>query len=66
MANYLVDKFNSPDYRPIFLKIAWRLDEASIAKHVEASYGVDKKGKPIINHRAYFIKASKSDPLFTY
>lgn len=64
IASYLVDKFRSPDYRPIFLKIAWRLDMVTIGKHVEASFGIDKDGKPIMNHRAYFIKAAKSDPSY--
>lgn len=54
VANYLVEKYNSPAYRPIFLKAAWRLTEQRIMEIVEASMAA-----PV--PRAYFIKSVKNE-----
>lgn len=54
IANYLVEKYNSPQFRPLFLKAAWRLTEDRINKIVESSM---KATSP----RAYFIKSVKND-----
>lgn len=55
-ADYLVMKYNAPNYRPAFLKIAWRLEESIIGRIVEASFGHGIKSP-----RAYFITASKRE-----
>jgi hypothetical protein len=54
IAAYLVDKYASPGYRPIFLKAAWRLSENRIQAIVEASMKA-------INPRAYFIASIKNE-----
>lgn len=65
MTRYLVSKFESPEYAPAFNKIAWcGYTMAEIIKFVEASYGYDSKGRPIGNHRAYFLKAVHADDLY--
>jgi hypothetical protein len=55
IANYLVDKFASPEHRPFFLKVAWRFSEAAIAKLVELAL---ERGT---NPRAYFIRSVKNN-----
>jgi hypothetical protein len=57
IANYLVQRYNSPQHRPIFLKAAWRLSEARINQIVEASA---KAGSP----RAYFIACVKREKAY--
>lgn len=55
IANYLVQKFNSPQFRPIFLKSAWRLSEKRINAIVEEAF------KKASNPRAYFIASVKRE-----
>lgn len=57
IASYLVDKYNSPQHRPFFLKAAWRLSEARINQIVEAS---QRAGSP----RAYFIACVKREKTY--
>jgi hypothetical protein len=54
IASYLVDKFNSPEHRPFFLKVAWRFSEAAIMRLVELAF--ERGTYP----RAYFIKSVKN------
>lgn len=57
LANYLVDKFNSPEFKSFFLKAAWRLTEQRIMEIVEQAF------KPtVFNQRAYFISSVKKEP----
>ncbi len=49
IADYLVDKFKSPKYRPLFLRVAWRLDRGTIDRFVATAFELGK------NPRAYFI-----------
>lgn len=58
IANYLVDKFKSPQFRPIFLKAAWRLSEKRINQIVEEAF---IKGR---NPRAYFITSVKNEKAY--
>jgi hypothetical protein len=55
VADYLVDKFQSPDFRPLFLKVAWRIATPVIHQYAELAFA---KGK---NPRAYFISLIKRD-----
>ena len=55
MAEYLVQKFGSPEHRPIFLRAAWRLDDATISRYVAMAFDLGK------NPRAYFITLVKKD-----
>lgn len=59
IANYLVQKFNSPQFRPIFLKAAWRLSEARINDIVEEAF------KKANNPRAYFIASVKREKAYS-
>lgn len=56
VAEYLVAKYKSPSFRPVFLKAAWRISEARLMQIVEASFG-----DGVRNPRAYFISAVKSE-----
>lgn len=58
LADYLVDKFQSPEFRPLFLKVAWRLDRGTIDRHVASSFELGK------NKRAYFISLVKREPKY--
>jgi len=58
IAGYLVDRFSSPEYRPIFLKAAWRLSEQRIHAIVEEAF------KKADNPRAYFIASVKGDKAY--
>lgn len=55
IANYLVQKFNAPQFRPLFLKAAWRLSEQRINAIVEEAF------KKASNPRAYFIASVKRE-----
>lgn len=55
LADYLVDKFQSPEFRPLFLKVAWRLDQGTIDRLVGTSFELGK------NPRAYFISLVKRE-----
>ena len=57
-ANYLVDKFRSPEFRPLFLKTAWRLDRGTIDRYVATAFELGK------NPRAYFITLVKRDEAY--
>lgn len=57
LADYLVEKFNSPEYRPVFLRAAWRLDAGAIYVLVETALRPEVK-----NPRAYFIASVKAEP----
>lgn len=57
-AEYLVEKFKSPEFRPLFLKAAWRLDRGSIDRYVAAAFELGK------NPRAYFITLVKRDKAY--
>lgn len=58
VADYLVDKFKSPEFRPLFLKVAWRLDRGTIDRYVATSMELGK------NPRAYFISLVKRDKAY--
>lgn len=58
LADYLVDKFKSPEFRPLFLKVAWRLDRGSIDRYVASAFELGR------NPRAYFIKLVKQDDAY--
>lgn len=58
IANYLIEKFQSPQFRPVFLKAAWRLSEDRINTIVEEAF---KKG---VNPRAYFIASVKREKAY--
>lgn len=55
IADRLVEKFKSPEFRPLFLKVAWRLDEGAIDRYVAAAFELGK------TPRAYFIALVKRD-----
>ncbi len=55
LAQYLVDKFQSPDYRPVFLRIAWRLEQSYIYQVAEQA--LQKASNP----RAYFIASCRNE-----
>lgn len=55
IAEWLVDKFKSPEFRPFFLKTAWRLSRGTIEKHAAAALELGK------NPRAYFITLVKRE-----
>lgn len=55
IAEYLVEKFKSPDYRNLFLKVAWRLDGGTIDRLVGTAFELGK------NPRAYFISLVKRE-----
>jgi len=55
IADWLVDKFHSPDYRPLFLRAAWRLDRGLIERHTATALELGK------NPRAYFIALVKRE-----
>lgn len=59
IADYLVSKFNAPQFRPLFLKAAWRLSEARINAIVEEAF---KKAR---NPRAYFIASVKQEKSYS-
>lgn len=59
IANYLVDKFSSPQFKPIFLKAAWRLSEQRINVIVEEAF------KKASNPRAYFIASVKREKAYS-
>lgn len=56
MAHWLADKFNSPDYMPALLKIAWALPDATLHRLV----GQTLERAPS-NPRAYFIACAKNE-----
>lgn len=58
LADDLVKKFNSPEYRPLFLKVAWRLDRDTINKLVTTAFELGK------NPRAYFITLVKREKAY--
>jgi hypothetical protein len=55
IADYLVDKFQSPEYKNLFLKVAWRLDKGTIDRLVGTAFELGK------NKRAYFIALVKKE-----
>ncbi|MDB5422553.1 MAG: hypothetical protein JWR59_2500 [Brevundimonas sp.] len=55
VANYLVDKFQSPEFENFFLKVAWRLDKGTIDRLVGTAFELGK------NPRAYFITLVKKE-----
>lgn len=58
LANYLVDKFSSPEFKPFFLKVAWRVDKNTVDRLVGTSFELGK------NPRAYFITLIKKEKSF--
>lgn len=58
IAAYLVDKFKSPEFTPLFLKVAWRLDRGTIDRYVATAFELGK------NPRAYFISLVKRDKAY--
>lgn len=58
VANWLVNKFNSPEFRPLFLKAAWRLDRGTIERHVATAFELGKQP------RAYFITLVKREKAY--
>lgn len=57
-AAYLVDKFKSPEFRPFFLKVAWRLDRGTIDRLVGTAFELGN------NPRAYFITLVKREKAY--
>lgn len=55
MADFLVETFQAPEYRPAFCKIAWRLDEGSIHRMIASARELGK------NPRAYFMTCAKNE-----
>lgn len=55
LADYLADKLGAPDYRPAFLRIAWRLDDGTV--HRLAGQALESASNP----RAYFIACAKNE-----
>lgn len=55
LADYLVDKFESPEYRPFFLRVAWHLDRGTIDRLMAAAFELGT------NKRAYFIGCVKKE-----
>ena len=55
MADWLVDKLQSPDFRPLFLKAAWRIDRNTLELYTAQALELGK------NPRAYFITLVKRD-----
>lgn len=55
IADNLVKKFESPEYKPLFLKVAWRLPEDTINRHAATAQELGK------NPRAYFISLVKRE-----
>ena len=58
IADYLVEKFQSPQYKPLFLKVAWRLDQGTIDRLASVAFELGK------NPRAYFIASVKSEKAY--
>lgn len=58
IANYLVEKFQSPEHRPLFLRVAWRLDRGTIDRLVGTSFELGN------NPRAYFITLVKQQQAY--
>lgn len=58
IANYLVEKFKSPEYKPVFLKAAWRLEKGTIDRLVGNAF---ERGS---NPRAYFIASVKKEKTY--
>lgn len=59
MADYMVDKFQSPNHRNFFLKAAWRLEPATLMRLITAALESSADSK-----RAYFIKSVKREPAY--
>ena len=55
-ADYLVDKFGAPEYRPAFLKLAWNLEPSFIAQAAEQAMSRAKSSA-----RGYFIASCKNE-----
>lgn len=58
IADWLVEKFKSPEYRPLFLKAAWRIDRGTLERHVASAQELGK------NPRAYFISLVKREKAY--
>jgi hypothetical protein len=58
LADRLVEKFKSPEFRPLFLKVAWRLDDGTIDKHLATAFELGK------NPRALFITLVKQEKAY--
>lgn len=54
-AQWLVDQFTSPNYKPAFLRIAWRLDNGTIHRLAGSALELGK------NPRAYFITSARNE-----
>lgn len=57
-ADYLVAKYHSPEFRPLFLRAVWHLEKQVIDRIVEASFSSAS------NPRAYFISSVKSEKAY--
>lgn len=55
VADYLVYKFQSPEYKNLFLKVAWRLDRGTIDRLVGTSFEMAR------NPRAYFTVLARQE-----
>ena len=55
MADWLVEKFGSPEFRPFFLKAAWRLSRGTLQRHAATALELGD------NPRAYFITLVKQE-----
>lgn len=54
-AQWLIDQFKAPDYKPAFLRIAWRLDNGTIHRLAGSALELGK------NPRAYFITSARNE-----
>lgn len=55
IADWLVKKFDAPEYRPLFLRAAWHIDRGTLERHVATAFDLGK------NPRAYFIALVKRE-----
>ena len=55
LADYLVDTFDAPSYRPAFCKVAWRLDTGTIHRMVAIARETGA------NPRAYFMTCARNE-----
>jgi hypothetical protein len=56
MGQYLSDTFSAPEYLPVFLKIAWRLDDGTIQRLAGTAKEMGRT-----NPRGYFIACARNE-----
>jgi hypothetical protein len=58
LADYMVEKFKSPEFKPFFLRVAWHLDKGTIDRLMATAIELGT------NKRAYFIALVKKEPSY--